>query len=450
MPSKVRSAVAPFYLFVCLILGGSAQGIWQNAVLQLTGLAIIGWAAATRSDEPVPAAAKAFLLLVMAAVAVVALQAVPVPGGIWAHGIRGRIADGYQLLGRSPALPLSVTPYASSAALLGLIPPLAIFCAIVRLKAYRASWLAAALLAGTIAGIILCALQVAGGRDSPWYLYAETNAGFGVGFFANANHMADLLVIALAFAAGIAAAGQSGNIQRNWALWTVLAALAVVLFVGLALTNSIAGWGLSVSVFFASSLLLVPRTSRWRRYLLALGLVSLIASAAALYVSPIGGAPIGKQTAASVQSRRQILATTAGAIGDFMPFGSGLGSFVKVYPLYESPDAVTGEYVIHAHDDYAELALELGLPGILLMLLFLAWWAAQVWGVWRRRQGGPFVRAASIASAAVLVHSVVDFPLRTAAISTCFAMCLALLAERRAPRRQEANDLRPTRHLVIG
>ena len=134
VPSKVEERRCAVYLLVCLILGGSAQGIWQNAVLQLTGLAIIGWAAATRSDEPVPAAAKAFLLLVMAAVAVVALQAVPVPAGIWAHGIRGRIADGYQLLGRSPALPLSVTPYASSAALLGLIPPLAIFCAIVRVQ----------------------------------------------------------------------------------------------------------------------------------------------------------------------------------------------------------------------------------------------------------------------------------------------------------------------------
>jgi len=39
---------------------------------------------------------------------------------------------------------------------------------------------------------------------------------------------------------------------------------------------------------------------------------------------------------------------------------------------------------------------------------------------------------------------------RTAAISACFAMCLALLADRRTqPPRREAQDLRPTRHLVI-
>ena len=132
-----------------------------------------------------------------------------------------------------------------------------------------------------------------------------------------------------------------------------------------------------------------------------------------------------------------------------MPFGSGLGSFVKVYRLYERPDTVTSEYVVHAHNDYAELALELGLPGIILMLLFLAWWIAVAWRVWRTGEGGPFALAASIASAAMLVHSLVDFPLRTAAISSCFAMCLALLADRRAPQRQDSTDLRPTRHIVV-
>jgi O-antigen ligase len=132
-----------------------------------------------------------------------------------------------------------------------------------------------------------------------------------------------------------------------------------------------------------------------------------------------------------------------------MPFGSGLGSFLRVYRLYESPDTVTTTYVIHAHNDYAELALELGLPGVILFLLFLAWWTTAVWSVWRNGGGGPFARAASIASSAILVHSLVDFPLRTAAISACFAMCLALLTDRQTPARKEADDLRPTRHLVI-
>ena len=48
-----------------------------------------------------------------------------------------------------------------------------------------------------------------------------------------------------------------------------------------------------------------------------------------------------------------------------------------------------------------------------------------------------------------LVHSLVDFPLRTAAIGVSFAMCIALLADRRAPLASVKSDLRPTRHIVL-
>jgi O-antigen ligase len=133
-----------------------------------------------------------------------------------------------------------------------------------------------------------------------------------------------------------------------------------------------------------------------------------------------------------------------------MPFGSGLGSFENVYHLYEVPEQVTSVYVVHAHNDYAEMALEVGLPGIILMLLFLVWWSLAVWRAWRTNEAGPFARAAAIASAAILIHSIVDFPLRTTAIAASFAMCLALLSSSRAaPPKQDEGELRPARHVVI-
>jgi O-antigen ligase len=144
-----------------------------------------------------------------------------------------------------------------------------------------------------------------------------------------------------------------------------------------------------------------------------------------------------------------MLATSAEAIRDFMPWGSGLGTFRSVYQLHENPVQVTNTYVIHAHNDYVELALELGLPGVLLMIAFLVWWVGTVWRAWRYTESGVWSRAASIASGAILLHSLVDFPLRTAAISAVFAMCLALLVERRSAAIQSKSDLRPTRHVVL-
>jgi len=301
-----------------------------------------------------------------------------------------------------------------------------------------------------VAGITLGALQVvAPGAASPWYLYHETNRGVAVGFFANANHMADLLVCGLPFIAALAAGGRSRNIQRYSALLIILAGAALLLVVGIALNGSLAGYTLAVPAIAASILIVAPAQRSVRVPVAIIAGLALVAAVAAMASTSIGSSRIGQEASGSVESRQEILKTTGRAIRDTMPFGSGLGSFVKVYPLYESADHVTPEYVVHAHNDYAELALELGLAGVLLIGVFLAWWMAAARAGWRTGGGGPYARAASIASAVILVHSVVDFPLRTAAISATFAMCLALLINRRPAQRQDPADLRPARHLVV-
>ena len=450
MAKAATGAIVPAYLFACLLLGGSAQGFWQNALLQLVGLAIIAWAALTPA-EALERRARPLVILFAAALVIIALQQVPLPPALWDHGPRVRVGEGFRLLGRPlPALPLSLAPYESLSALLCLIPSVAMFCAVTRLRT-RPAGLAAALVIGTVAGIMLGALQVAGGPESPWYLYRETNPGFAVGFFANANHMADLLVITLPFLAALAVSAKGRDKQRQSAAFLLLAAAAIVILVGVALNRSLAGYALAVPVLCGSALVMLPRSNRLRLWLVVLAALAAVAAVAALASSTIGGTRLGEEATTSVQSRQVLLSTTGRAIADFMPFGSGLGSFLKVYRLYERPDAVTDEYVIHAHNDYAEIALELGVPGVILLVAFLAWWVTAVFAVWRRGEGGPFARAASVASAAILVHSLVDYPLRTAAISACFAMCLALLgAGARTQREQRGSaDLRPIRHLVF-
>jgi O-antigen ligase len=451
MLSRARPFVAPLYLFACLILGGSAQGIWQNMVLQLLGLALIAWAAMSRPDEAMARPARQVLLIAALGVAVVALQLIPLSPSLWAHGPRTAIAQGYAVLGRPlTALPLSVTPYATLNSLLGFIPPLALFCTIVRLRAYRAVWLSVALLAGAIAGIMLGAVQVASaGENSPWYLYRETNFGLGVGFFANANHMGNLMVISVPFLAASLAAGKSKNVQRYSALVAIAAGVGLILLVGIALNGSLAAYGLALPVIVASASIIIPPGNPFRRIVLGAALLLLVAATAVLAQSSIGATGLRQDASTAVQSRAQILHTSSKAVRDFMPLGSGLGSFVPVYQLYESPDEVTPTYVIHAHNDYVELALELGLAGVAVIALFLLWWGAAVWRLWTTAEPLPFARAASISSAAILAHSFVDYPLRTAAISACFAMCVALLADRRAAPVAEKSALRPARHLVF-
>ncbi len=456
MASRLRDAAAPAYLLLCLLLGGSAQGIWANMILQILGLALLAWAAlASQIDQP-PREARQLFLIVLLGLLVVALQLVPLPPAIWEQfGGRGAIVDGYRVLGLPPpSLPVSTTPYDSAATVLTLIPPLALLAAAVRFGG-RPLWLVLALVAGTLAGILLGALQVSGADPSasPWYIYEDTNYGLATGFFANANHMATLLVITLPFLAALLAAARTRgrNVQRYSAVLILIAAAALVIVVGLALNGSLAGYGLAVPVLVASAIIVMPPRSRVGSWLGVVAALLLVAVVATLAMSPIGGRGFDSDAAASVQSRHEIVQTSARAAVDFMPLGSGLGSFRRIYALYEDHDRLDPTTTVpHAHNDYLELGLETGVPGLVVLLLFLIWWGGAAWRAWTRPDAGDYARAAAVASAAILVHSLVDFPIRTAAISTCFALCLALLIQRRPPPAAEPATLRPTRHVVVG
>lgn len=450
MNSKARTFIAPAFLLACLLLGGSAQGIWFNMALQLAGIALIAWAAFAHDDEPLSPAARQLLILLAITLAVIALQLVPLPPQVWTH-LPGRaaLAKGFAVMAMPvPWEPLSLNPAASLDSMLGIIPPLAMFAAMVRLRAYRQQTLSVALVAGTVLGIGLVALQVASsnGELTRWYLYPSTNPGRGVGFFANLNHMGTLLVITIPFLAASVTAARTLSKQRYLAVAAIASGVALLVLVGIALNGSLAAYGLAVPVAAASVLMLLPPRSRLRLWVLGIAALLAAVCIGALYFAPIDAGGVGTHADISVGSRSEILHTTLNSARQYMPFGSGLGTFRDVYPLSESPTDVSAMFVIHAHDDYAELLLELGVAGVLLVLLFLAWWGTVAWRVWRTAESKPFARAAAIASAAILLHSLVDFPLRTAAISTCFAMCLALLADGRGAAPGEKKRLRRSRH----
>ncbi len=421
--------------------------------LQLAGLAILAWAAADRSNRTMPAAARQLFILAAVAVAVVALQLVPLPASVWTHlGGREDVARGFEVLGlATPSLPASLTPYASLDLLLALIPPLAMFAAIVRLRAYRAAWLTAALLLGTIAGIVLGVLQLSSSDYSalPWYLYPTSSFGVATGFFANGNHMAILLVVTLPFLAMLLASPHGSNRELNAAIATLSLTMAIVVLIGIGLNRTVAGIALAFPVLAASALIVLPSRSSWRRIARAGAGLLLVGAIGALAMSSTTGAGRGPDVGGMVHSRQEMLQTSIRMMRDFMPVGSGFGSYRQAYQLYEPRDYVTDIYVIHAHDDYLEIAVELGLAGMLLMTAFLAWWIYAVRRAWREADADAYAKAASIASAAILVHSFFDFPLRTAAIAVVFVMCLGLLVQRRAPGTRERNQLWPTRHVVV-
>ena len=403
MIGRLRPAVAPAYLFLCLLVGGSAQGIWANAWLRLAAIGIIAWALIERREEPLPRPVRQLLALIGLALVLAAVQLIPLPVSIWA-ALPGRepLFEGYRLLGIEPGpLPLSLAPYDSVSTLLTLLPPLGMLAAMIGLRGYSVSWLAAALIAGTVAGVLLGILQVASANPlaSPWYLYRQSNFGVASGFFANSNHMASLLLVSIPFIAALGARvrERAKDVRLKSVTLALVGGGLIVIVLGLILNGSLAGYGLGLPVVLASLWMLLGLRSRFARAgVVAIGLASLV-GLVLLWTSPVS-----RGAATSVSSRQVMLVNSVELVREYGPVGSGIGTFEKVYRMAEDPAKVDRYYVNHAHDDYLELAVETGLPGVVLILLFLGWWARSVWRMLSSSAADQFAIAGAIASAAIL------------------------------------------------
>lgn len=115
--------------------------------------------------------------------------------------------------------------------------------------------------------------------------------------------------------------------------------------------------------------------------------------------------------------RCELLASSLTMIAERPWSGFGLGAWPAVYPAYARFD--NGLPIDHAHNDWAEWAVEGGLPFFVFIVVLAAWTirpaAASVWGI-----GVPVV----------FMHSLVDHVLREPAIAAVLFAIMGALAAR--------------------
>lgn len=411
--------LAPALVLCALALGGSSSGgIWLNLALQLLAAILLCWLLAARVPLPVP---RALLLLFGAAVALPILQLIPLPPSLWTlMPMREPVAEAFALAGIAlPWLPLSLDPDATMAVLAALLVPsagLAVFAVTSRRGLRRALW---ALTGAAIASMLLGLAQQLAGEGTVLQPYALTNPGKATGLFANRNHLATLLVMAIPCAV-LLSSGQNKHLRS--------AALVAALAGGVVLTGSKAGMGLALVATAVSFAWITAPARAHAAWLALLGAGAILGAAGGLWLALTADAP---PPGGEEQQRPFIIATTLQAAGDHFPVGTGGGSFLRVYQHYEEPADASPEYRNHAHNDFAEVLLEYGAPGALLMLAVIGWWARQAQVAWR--SGGPGIaeaRTGVIMLAVLLGHSAVDYPLRTGALALLAAGAAVLAARR--------------------
>jgi O-antigen ligase len=103
--------------------------------------------------------------------------------------------------------------------------------------------------------------------------------------------------------------------------------------------------------------------------------------------------------------------------------------------MFEKPtDLFAVTFANHAHNDLLELAMETGAPGLALLGFFLFWLVSRLRASWTDRSrfahpDTPLIDAAGLIVVLLLIHELVDYPLRTSALACVFAFACALLIE---------------------
>lgn len=124
-------------------------------------------------------------------------------------------------------------------------------------------------------------------------------------------------------------------------------------------------------------------------------------------------------------TRLAAYALTKQAVADNPWFGFGLGSFDHAFRLYR--DSTLPVWFHHAHNDYLEMMMDLGVPAAFLLFLSIGLMVSCcVEGVFRRKRDAIYPALAVAASALIGTHVMVDFSLHIPAIAATYAALLGL------------------------
>lgn len=227
-----------------------------------------------------------------------------------------------------------------------------------------------------------------------------------VGLFSNQNHFSSLLCVVIPIVIY-----QFASVGRVLWLALVLPMIVSVQFAA----GSAAGILLSLASILVS-LCIVPKAT-WLLRATAVGLGAVIA--VVVWVNPNDMLHADTQ---NPLDRPRIFLNTVSAISHNLPLGSGYGTFALVYPSVEADADIGRQYVNHAHNEYLELLLEGGVPAGILVLGYIALLLLRLQSVWASFMH----RSTFIAIAFLLVHSLVDYPLRTVGLAATFAILNAL------------------------
>ena len=428
-------AVVGLWLSVMIFTGGITTPSPQAVLLHSVVGVVLAAAAMYRLRQGFPnLLALSGTILFIAAFGLVAMQLIPLPPDVWT------VLPGRALIGRTlaqtgadlPWLPLSMEPPATKAAFLALVPALAGFLACLSLKPKDVSALALTIVLCSIAGVFIGIMQKSGNWPDSLYFYGKPAAPTASGTFGNRNFLAAQIFASIPFVAAAALA-----VQQRFHLRPVLTLIfaliyAAIMLAGLAVVGSRGGIALAMLCVFLTFLFVFRKAnsaSTWKSS--GFAVVAMFATLFLISQASMVGLLRMAQSDPLDDFRTVIFDVAVNATKAFWPYGSGFGSFVVAYQMYETPAQMVDNFVNAAHNDWLQLIFEGGAASLVLMVVFLLLFVTALKRIIQHNMGPTAehtcLRAAAVSVVLLCLHAAVDFGLRTPALLSLFSVCCGLV-----------------------
>ena len=384
----------------------------------ITAAALLVFFTSKPQDRAHPIPAWAFIPICLIPL-YLAFQLIPLPVSLLAS-LSPRAAELATWLGL-PSAPLSIAPNASLAFTFRILTAMVLFF-LIREIAWDRRWIA-------ILPVIVVALL-----EAILGLLQASSSVLVVGTYVNRNHYAFLMAMALPFAimAGVALMRDSTT-QRATIASALFATAAVLL--GATIFSLSRGGFLSVLV----SLFLLAVLNLQKR-LRTVGFMLLVVAFVGLFVFlPVTElvlrfAEFSDEASSDMNNgaRHLVWKDSMPVIRDFPLFGTGLGGYETA--VRRGQQTALQHNIAYAHNEYIQFLAELGIVGISLFLIPIAW----IFTVLIRNIEDPMAKAGVASVTAMLLHCIVDFnlqvPANLLAVAWVAGFCASLLPSN-LPRR---------------
>ncbi len=439
-----RSAERAIFVALAILLAiaplpfGSDRPWAWSLVAMIVGVLLVAWGAvAAVSRDHQPASIRPILPAVVLFVLVIvwaAAQTAPIGPAGWRHDLWTESAA---VLGTGMAAPVSLEPFETWTALMRLLSYGGVFLLTFQLcmSTNRSEQLIRLLIVITLGyagyGLIV---ESAGLKTVLWY--SKVDIENLTSTFLNRNAFATFAALGLicALAMLFRPSMRRGDLDGGWRFatralgdylfarrWTTMLACSV-LFAAILMTHSRAGLGVTL-IGACVFLMIMAWTRRRKRYILASIAVIGVTTIAMFAVGGAGTMNRMVLAPSAAAERGEVYGRTLNAIAEVPTTGVGYGTFANVFAMHRG-ETLGGPFR-RAHNTYLEIALELGIPAAVALVLAIGWIVAICGSAVLRHRRRAFLPCLGVSASVVVgLHATVDYSLQIPAVAITYAAIL--------------------------